>query len=267
MSRDAAAEDGPRDPVDAARLDAFGADAPALDAPAIDASGPDAVSADAFTSDTNACDIDGNGLCDDLRIGFWGSASPGGAASFGAWVDPNLAWRQDDTSTGSASLDDAMLAAVDVVVFELMRDALTVAELGAIELFVRRGGGVIVMSGYEVGNTFADGVAGLVQLRFQTTLYSGAVTWTGPHPIHAGLPASFESFGGYGLTATTASPPVTVVARTSPTAGAAADFVAVATIDSGRVIVLGDENLTLDRSWGPDSRQFWLDALTWAGGR
>ena len=252
-------------PIDAAAAaDATGQDAaPERDGGnTVDAELRDAASPDAFD-----CDSDDNGLCDDIRIGFWGAPSAGGAASFGAFVDPNLEWRAADTSSGSALLGPSLLSSVDVVVIEQMRDPLTGEESGELELFVRRGGGVVVMSGYEAGNTHADAVANMVGLQFDSSLYSGPVLWTEPHPIHAGLPSSFESFGGYAIVSLRPSDARTTLARTSPASGAAADFVVVAAYDSGRLLLVGDENLTLDRAWGPDSQRFWVQALTWAAGR
>ena len=254
-ARDAPSVDAPvtdGGPLDALVLDSATADAPALDAAGTPDAGSDA-----------GCDLDGNGICDGLRIGFWGAPSEGGASMFGALVDPNMQWRVGDTSSGAVSLSDAILFMCDVVVVESMRDDITTPELSALQRFVDAGGGLIVMGGYVAGdNTRAEIASSVGEIFFRDALYSGPVQWTGAHPVSEGLASTFESLGGYALYFDPGSTHP-VLATTMPSTGAAQSFVVTAEVRSGRVLVIGDENLTLDRAWGANSRRFWSNAFRW----
>lgn len=256
-------------PVDTGTVDSPSLDAPSPDAPSLDAPPDVPVALDTPPSDVPGdagCDGNGNGICDDLRIGFWGAPSAAGTSMFAALVDPNLAFRVADTSTGAASLDDALLAGCDVLVVESMQDDLTTPELGALQRFVEAGGGLVVMGGYVPGdNTRAEIASAVGEIFFRTTLYSGPVTWTTTHPVSEGLSPTFESFGGYGLWFDPGSTRP-VLATTMPASGSPENFVVVATVLAGRVLVLGDENLTLDRAWGADSERFWRNTMRWVSG-
>lgn len=194
------------------------------------------------------------------------------------------------------ALNAAALAGVDVLVIPHAADdawehttgtgspRLTAAELDAIEIFVRAGGGLVVLAETEqakYGNNFAE-----LTRRFgvdiaSTTVqdpahcYKDVPTWVvadlvaGPrHDLTARVSdACFYRAGTLFGSGSLDGQPLETVAQTSAVADPESAPLLMTSVAGGRVVVASDSDLFGDDSITDlDHQQLWLNVITWAAG-
>lgn len=223
-------------------------------------------------------DIEGDGVCDCLKIG---SIGRGGAASNGVLVFqswPNDRAQNPVVSLGDQELTDALLEPFDVLIVLNVATvpiipgdasftthaAFTDAEVAVFERFVARGGGVLTTAGYCVDQ--AQEVVNVNRLLepfglgYSTTkleLNGMVETWQA-HPITAGLHKIFTDDG---------VEPEGTMGLTLGTDAAGKVALQVSSTDLARIIVWGDEWITYTSQWQTQAEQqverFWLNSLAW----
>ncbi|HET7475247.1 MAG TPA: DUF6421 family protein [Dermatophilaceae bacterium] len=161
----------------------------------------------------------------------------------------------------------------------------SVAELDALESFVRDGGGLVVLaecdqdsSGSNLGELLARFGVRVVSTTVQEGAaggrrHNGVASWVLPE-LGAGGPGSPSVLAGVdaacfyraGVLDLSAQPDAVVLARTTATAHpAAAPLAAVAQAGAGRIAVFADSDLFGDDSIEEfDHEQLWFNVVTWA---
>ena len=195
----------------------------------------------------------------------------------------------------SGALDDVVLDGVDVLVLAHPSEPtwervvpggvpkLDAAELDAIEAFVRRGGGLVVLGECDqdkYGNNLNE-LLGRFGLHIPTTTVLDPVnrahdvdTWLlaqpGPLPEHDDLLAAVSQVCFYRAGVVEVAPDVdhVVSLRTSSSASTPdAPLLVAAPVDAGRVVVLADSDLFGDDSISEfDQARLWSNLTTWACG-
>ncbi|MCX6397073.1 MAG: DUF6421 family protein [Propionibacteriales bacterium] len=189
-------------------------------------------------------------------------------------------------------LDQAVLAAVDVLVIAHPSESrwektdgrspvFSPAELDAIESWVRRGGGLVVMGETEQ-DKYGTNLGDLVSrfgITFQSTTVYDYVHQHADNPawvlgqagpdrrlVRSDLLARVRQAAFYRSGTLHHDERACTVLRTSANADpAAATLMAASTADLGRVVVLADSDLFGDDCLGDlDHRDLWVDTVTWA---
>jgi hypothetical protein len=225
-------------------------------------------------------DVEGDGVCDCLKIASVGRAgdSSNGTFAFRDW--PNARAQNHVVALNDQILTDELLAPFDVLIIlnvatvpvmlndkSTPRAAFSNAEVASFERWVRAGGGAITTIGYcddeaqEVTNV--NRLLAPFGLGYSSTkLYlDGMVEKWVPHPVTAGVQKiltvnGIDPDGPKGLTlATDLHGYVALQASKS---------------DSERLLVWGDEWITYASEWQAKADQqverFWLNSLTWLSG-
>lgn len=209
-------------------------------------------------------DVAGDGICDCLRIGVIGDPGTRESSSFQAWLESRgttvVRFGLDD-----APLTEAQLAAHDVIVLDRLRRDYGAEEASALRTFVERGGGLMVMTGYDgsdLDRTRPNSLLAPFGVEYLPELRNGPVTMFEAHPLTNGL-TSVTFAGGYRVTSIAgAGGDDTIVARLPDGAAGLAQE-----RGDGRVFVWGDEWIQFDSEWTtmPEITQLWVNAMQWLG--
>jgi len=210
-------------------------------------------------------DVGKDGICDCLAIGTIGRPGTAGVGNV------FYAWLRSRSSTpvsflGDGELTDQVLAPLHVIVAEDLQNGRTysLAEVAALERWIKAGGGLMTLIGYgapsEIVNINSLLVPHGIQYGNTPILYRGGstipVTSWQPHAVTAGV-SQLGIDNGY---------PVLGTGQVLATEGGY-DVLRALEIGSGHVLVWGDEWITFDTEWkGHPEYQvelFWLNAFKW----
>ncbi len=212
-------------------------------------------------------DVGKDGLCDCIRIGFFGEvASDAGTAtdSFEAWLIARSGQVPIQHLDATGTLTAEWLSNLQVLIVGGLKDrraqtgsnpAFSAAELAAFDDWIQnRGGGVITLSGYTASIDDARPVSELLQntgLRYDLTSVTGAgvIDENGPpvwlseivtpsHPIVEGV-KEIGVYYGYPVTGDGTA----ILEGEGYTLGVAKEWA------SGRVFAFADEWITQDATW------------------
>jgi hypothetical protein len=214
-------------------------------------------------------DVDGDGICDCLRIGLMGI--PGGlpSANFQAWLEARGTTTTRFHNTGTPELTLSDLQQFDVVIVDQLLRLYSATEAQILADWVSQGGGLMSMTGYtpnEPSWARPNSLLSVIGLNYKGgPLVNGPVTDFETHPITKGL-TSVTFLGGWAVLESNDSGSNTVVAHLPGNAGSAGT---VQERDLGRVFAWGDEWIEFDSEWValPEIEQFWVNILAWLGPR
>lgn len=242
------------------------------DAGSSDASGLSAEVCDGLDNDLDGVvddvDLAHDGICDCLRIATLGV--PGGSGKgnvFADWL--NTRSNVPAVALAGATLTPELLAPFQVIVAQdlhTMGRDYEVAELDALEAWIRAGGGLMTLIGYATPSERTN--ANSILARFGSKYgdrpilpRTGASTvpvtkWLGPHPVVEGI-SRLGADNGY---------PVQGTGTTLAQEGGY-DLLKVQEVGAGHLIAWGDEWITYDSEWSehPDYQvaRFWVNSLKW----
>ncbi|MFO0635095.1 MAG: hypothetical protein U0168_19800 [Nannocystaceae bacterium] len=204
-------------------------------------------------------DVAGDGICDCLEIALLGAPGSLTSSMFVQWLG------MQGTSTeriDPALVDDATLAAYDIIIIDQLTRDYAAAEVTAFADWVDGGGGLMAMTGHTadpaVAQTRPNAILASFDVAYSGALLDGPVTDFLPHPISNGL-SSVTFTGGFavtelqvGATDVVAQLPGTPVARAR-------------SFGDGKVFAWGDEWIEYDSEWStmPEITQLWVNALGW----
>jgi hypothetical protein len=202
--------------------------------------------------------------CTQLNIGILGNPGQNPSANFQAWLVSSGTSVARTQTTPGVTLTAAALAPFDVIVLDWLTRDYTADEAAVLATWVKAGGGVASMSGYDNNTTddwHANSLLAPLQVAYNGSLLTGAVTTFAPHPITAGL-TSVTFNGGYavadlGGSASTRTP-IAFFSGNVPIGYAIQ-------MGAGRAFVWGDEWIEFDSEWStlPDIKQLWVQVFAW----
>ena len=220
-------------------------------------------------------DVEGDGVCDCLRIASLGrpGAFGEGDLQFRTW--PNAMAQHHVAPLNDTELTPSLLARYDVLILlnvstvpsiagEAVHHVWSDAEVDAFERWIRAGGGAFTTAGYS--GEIADEVANVNKLlapfglAYSPTKYGldGIISdWTS-HPVTEGVERVYTEVGAEpdGPSAITLAMDATGhVALQAPKD------------DPAKILVWGDEWITYASQWQAEADQqverFWVNAITW----
>lgn len=178
---------------------------------------------------------------------------------FDAWLSSFAASvvHVDDTTT---SVDATLLAGIDVVFFEWIKQVHQPTEAAALDQWIASGGALFAMSGYDpvaADAAYSSSLLSSLGVRYAAPLINGPVTQLAVHPLNQGL-SSIVFMGGYHVEVIGATNTVAVASIGADTVGLAVSE------GGGRAYIWGDDWMSFDTSWQtPDGPLFWNDAMSW----
>lgn len=209
-------------------------------------------------------DVGKDGICDCLGVLILGGSGSLASSTFEAWLKSKgtTATRRLD-STG-APLAAADLAGIDIVILDRLSRDYAKSEVDALQAFVKDGGSLVSMTGYDWTGADATRPNGIIEglgARYDiaTKLNADITSWDATHPIAKDI-TTMTFKGGYAITPITGFT-TTVVGRG---AGSAPAGVAVE-VGKGRMFVWGDEWIEYDSEWAslPTVPKFWANIFGW----
>jgi hypothetical protein len=208
-------------------------------------------------------DVGKDGICDCLGVLILGSAGANPASAFEVWLKGKGTTTKRRLDSAGGPLTAAELTGIDVVILDRLSRDYTAAEIEVLQSWVKAGGGLIAMTGYDHSGADAtrpNGIlAGLGATYDATIKPGGPVTdWDATHPIARDM-TSVTFAGGYAVA------PVTGF-KTAVVARSAGNPVAIAVDTSmGRVFVWGDEWIEYDSEWStlPAIPKLWANIFGW----
>ncbi len=214
-------------------------------------------------------DVQQDGVCDCLAIATLGRPrlTAGQQNVFGAWLNAR-------SDMGAAALNDAeltpeLLRKYEVIVTEdlsVIGRTYTEAEISALEDWVRAGGGLLTLIGYDLPTerTNANAILARFGLAYGADpilIRIGAesipvTTWLGPHPVIEGV-SRIGVDNGYAV----------LGAGTTLAREGGFDLLKVEQAGNGHLIAFGDEWITYDSEWSghPEYQveRLWLNMIKW----
>lgn len=208
-------------------------------------------------------DVGKDGICDCLGVLILGAPGSNTASAFEAWLKAKGTTTKRRLDSTGGPLTSADLTGIDVVILDRLSRDYAAAEVGAIHAWVKAGGGLISMTGYDHSGADAtrpNGILEALGAKYDTTVRPSApvTDWDATHPIAKGM-TSVTFAGGYAVTPGTGF--MTAVVARSSTAP-----VAVAVdVSMGRMFVWGDEWIEYDSEWAtlPMIPKLWANIFGW----
>jgi hypothetical protein len=212
-------------------------------------------------------DIGKDGICDCLGILILGSPGSLASTSFEAWLKARGTTTTRRLDTAGGPLASADLAGIDVVILDRLSRTYAKSEIDALNTWVRAGGGLVSMTGYDWSGADATRPNDILTLLGATydpavKLDSPVTDWNLAHPIAKDM-TSVTFAGGYAVKPLTGFKTTVVARLTGSPVGVAVE------VDLGRVFVWGDEWIEYDSEWStlPTVPKLWANILTWLGSR
>ena len=150
----------------------------------------------------------------------------------------------------STPMSAAVLADVDLVIAQHLQVNHTPAESDVLVAWVASGGTFVSMTGYNaVANPNESDLIVSFGVQYGTPFIDGPVTTFAPHPLAATV-ASLPFMGGHEVTHGAALSDLASISG-----------VPVAAV-APRVLIWGDEWISLDMGWSPETARFWTNVFT-----
>lgn len=209
-------------------------------------------------------DVGKDGFCDCLGVLILGDTGSLAASTFDTWLKGKgtTATRRLDSTGGP--LTSADLAGIDIVILDRLSRDYSSSEIDAIDSWVKDGGALVAMTGYDWTGADATRPNGILSglgatYDVATHINEDVTDWNMAHPIAKDI-TTMTFKGGYAVTPL-AGFSTTVVARGT---GSAPVGVAVE-IGKGRVFVWGDEWIEYDSEWAsiPSVPKLWANIFGW----
>jgi len=210
-------------------------------------------------------DVGKDGICDCLGILILGSPGSLASTKFEAWLDARGTTTKRRLDTSGGPLVAADLAGIDVVILDHLSRDYAKSEVEVLHAWVRAGGGMVSMTGYDWSGSDAtrpNGILTGLGATYDTGVRPNApvTDWDATHPIAKDM-TSVTFAGGYAVKPLTGFSTKTVARQSGSPVGVAVE------IDLGRVFVWGDEWIEYDSEWStlPTVPKLWANILTWLG--
>ncbi len=208
-------------------------------------------------------DVGKDGICDCLGVLILGAPGSNTASAFEAWLKAKGTTTKRRLDSAGGPLVAADLTGVDVVILDRLSRDYDAAEVLALHNWVKAGGGLIAMTGYDHSGADAtrpNKILEALGAKYDTTIRPSApiTDWDLTHPIGKDM-SSVTFAGGYAVTPV-AGFKTAVVARSS------GNPVAVAVdVSMGRVFAWGDEWIEYDSEWStlPTVPKLWANIFGW----
>lgn len=206
-------------------------------------------------------DVGKDGICDCLGVLILGSTGSLAAGTFEAWLKSKgtTTTRKLDTAPYGA----ADLVGIDVVILDRLSRDPSAAEIDALNTWVKNGGALITMTGYDHSGADATRPNKVIEplgAKYDVTVRPNApiTEWDLTHPIAKDM-SSVTFAGGYAVIPDMAAK-TAVVARSSGTPVAVAVEAGM-----GRAFVWGDEWIEYDSEWKalPTVPKLWANIFGW----
>lgn len=208
-------------------------------------------------------DVGKDGICDCLGLKILGTTGSLAASTFEAWLKAKGTTTTRRLDSAGGPLTAAELAGIDIVILDRLSRDYAKSEVDVLHAFVKDGGALISMTGYDHSGADAtrpNGILAGLGATYDTTIRPNApiTDWDATHPIAKDM-TSVTFAGGYAVTPLGGFS-TAVVARSSGSP------VAVAIeIGKGRVFVWGDEWIEYDSEWAtiPAVPKLWANIFGW----
>jgi hypothetical protein len=208
-------------------------------------------------------DLGADGICDCLGVLLLGDPGPRASAQFVAWLESRGTTAQRRVDSSGGPLTAADLLGIDVVILDRLSRDYDAGEVEALQAYVRSGGGLISMTGYDWRGpdaTRPNGIIAGLGARYDASVHlEGSVNdFDAAHPIMAGINAiTFE--GGYPVVPIDGFDTAVVARLDGTPVGVAVE------LGDGRVFVWGDEWIEYDSEWAsmPTVPRLWANLLGW----
>ena len=208
-------------------------------------------------------DVGKDGICDCLGVLILGAPGANDASAFEAWLKAKGSTTKRRPDTTGVPLTAADLSGIDVVILDRLSRDYSAAEIAALHTWVKAGGGLISMTGYDHSGPDATRPNGILEplgAKYDTTVRPSApvTDWDATHPIAKGM-TSVTFAGGYAVTPG-AGFKTAIVARTS-----GAPVAVAVDVSLGRMFVWGDEWIEYDSEWStlPTVPKLWANIFGW----
>ena len=188
----------------------------------------------------------------------------GDAWSLTAWRDTLVSMGATVDKLQTGPIDSSVLSGYNVLVISCPRTALSAAEVNAIETFVSKGGGLLLISeanhyGAYDAPAKIDAISDVFDISIDFTETNGPSSNVLPHEITSGVNTVMWWYG----TTVTPSGSAFALIRTADNAD---DFMAANEYGAGRVVVIGDTNIWADNADGmntEDNGQLAVNTIAW----
>jgi hypothetical protein len=208
-------------------------------------------------------DVGKDGICDCLGVLILGTSGSLAASTFETWLKSKgtTTKRRLDSAGGPLAATD--LAGIDIVILDRLSRDYAKTEIDALQAFVKGGGALIAMTGYDHSGADATRPNLIIEglgAKYDTTIRPNApiTEWDTAHPIAKDM-TSVTFAGGYAVTPVTGFK-TAIVARSS------GNPVAVAVdVGTGRAFIWGDEWIEYDSEWAtiPAIPKLWANIFGW----